>query len=70
MPKVTPKIELLIDLSNPVEETKGCIAAIVNAHLGKELEILNQVDLWLGQEITNLEKKLATKKPEPASQKE
>lgn len=55
MPKVTPKIELLIDLNNPVEEIKGCIMAIGNAHPGKQLEILQQVDLWLGEQVGKIE---------------
>jgi len=59
MAQVTPKLEILIDLSKPSEEITQCIAAIVNSHPGKELEILNKVDLWLGETISGLEKSRA-----------
>jgi hypothetical protein len=44
MPIVTPKLELLVDLSKPVEEILDCILLIANSHPGKQLEILQKVD--------------------------
>lgn len=55
MASVTPKMEILVDLSKPVEEIQTCIAIIVNAHPGKQLDILHQVDLWLGEQIIKVE---------------
>lgn len=58
MPKVTPKYELLVDLSNPVEEILGCAIAISNSQPGKQLEILQQVELRLGEQIQAIENQL------------
>jgi len=54
--KVSPKLEILVDLERPVEEIKSCIAAIVNCHPDKQLEILREVELWMGETIEKLEK--------------
>jgi hypothetical protein len=55
MPIVTPKYELLIDLSKPVDEALGCIIVIANSQPGKQLEILREVELRLGEQIQAME---------------
>lgn len=55
MAQSTPKLEILIDLSKPAEEIIHCIALIANAHPGKQQEILQQVDLWLGETLAKVE---------------
>jgi hypothetical protein len=37
MPIVTPKYELLVDLSKPVDEILGCITVITNSQPGNSL---------------------------------
>jgi hypothetical protein len=51
----TPKYELLIDLSKPVDELLACIVIIANTQPGKQLEILQQVELRLGEQIQAIE---------------
>jgi hypothetical protein len=55
MPLLTPKYELLVDLSKPVDETLGCIMVIANSQPGKQLEILREVELKLGEQIQAIE---------------
>jgi hypothetical protein len=55
MPIVTPKYEMLIDLSKPVDEAIGCVLAIANSQPGKQLEILREVELRLGEQILAIE---------------
>jgi hypothetical protein len=58
VPIITPKYELLIDLSNPVNELLECIIIIANTQPGKQLEILQQVELKLGEQIQAIENQL------------
>jgi hypothetical protein len=58
MANVTSKLEILVDLSKPVEEIQVCIMVIANSNQGKQLEILQQVDLWLGEHIGKIEQEL------------
>jgi hypothetical protein len=58
MPLLTPKYELLVDLSKPVDETLGCIMVIANSQPGKQLEILREVELRLGEQIQAIETEL------------
>jgi hypothetical protein len=58
--KAIPKLEMLADLSQPVPEIKEAIMHIVNSHPGKQLELLQELDLWLGETITNIEKQIET----------
>lgn len=59
MPNIIPKVELLVDLTNPVEEMKACISVIVNAqHPEKRLEVLQGIDLWVGEATARLEQEL------------
>jgi hypothetical protein len=62
MAVVTPKIEFLLDSTKPVEELKVVILTMANPHTGKQLEILKELDLWMGEVICNIEKQQA---PEP-----
>jgi hypothetical protein len=58
---VSHKLELLVDLDNPIEEIKGCILAIVTAHPNKQLEILNQLDMWMGETVSSIEQAVQVK---------
>ncbi|MDF2652497.1 MAG: hypothetical protein K0Q73_8302 [Paenibacillus sp.] len=62
MAKVTPKLEIVIDLERPYEEILACIAEIIKPHQGKQLEILQKVDLWLGETISAVESEIANQK--------
>jgi hypothetical protein len=63
MPKATPKYELLIDLSNPVNELIESIILVANSQPGKQLEILQQVELKLGEQIQAIENQLKAAAP-------
>jgi hypothetical protein len=69
MPIVTPKYELLIDLSKPVDEALGCVIVIANSQPGKQLEILQQVELKLGEQIQAIEDQLKAAPVEPIETK-
>jgi hypothetical protein len=62
MPKITPMLEALLDSTKPVEELKALIVTMANGHPGKQLDIFKQLEMWLGETITNIEKQQA---PEP-----
>ncbi|MCY9599723.1 hypothetical protein M5X16_28660 [Paenibacillus chitinolyticus] len=51
---VKTKLEILVDLSDPVEEIKSCIVAIVNQHPAKQKEIMLQVDTWVGEALAQM----------------
>jgi len=55
MPIVKPKFELLIDLSQPVNELVETIIIVANSQPGKQLEILQQVELRLGEHVQAIE---------------
>jgi hypothetical protein len=57
--KVEHLMHLTIDPSKPVEEIKACIAEISLAHGVKQLAILQEVDLWLGGVVAEIEQKIA-----------
>lgn len=63
MPIVKPKYEVLIDLSNPVNELVDTIIIIANTQPGKQLEILQQVELRLGEQIQAIENQLKATTP-------
>jgi hypothetical protein len=54
--KFTPKVEIEVNLNNPEPEIIQCITFIVNAHPGRQHELLQQVDLWIGSELARLER--------------
>lgn len=56
MAKFTPKLEALIDLDHPVEEIKLTIMQIVHSFPGKQKELLEEVDTWLGEVLANIDK--------------
>lgn len=56
MAKFTPKLEALIDLDQPIDEIKLTIMQIVNSFPGKQKELLEEVDTWLGEVLANIEK--------------
>lgn len=59
MPIITPKYEILVDLSKPVDEILGCTLAIANSQPGKQLDILREVELKLGEHIQAIENEVA-----------
>ncbi len=44
-----------VNLSHPYEEITQCVAIIANAHPGKEKEIMKRVQIWVGEQIKQLE---------------
>ncbi|MHA7963510.1 hypothetical protein ACX93W_05135 [Paenibacillus sp. CAU 1782] len=68
MAEIKKKLEILANVDNPVEEIKECVIAISIMHGVGQLEILKQVEMWLGETITAAEK--GTKAAEEARSKE
>jgi hypothetical protein len=66
--EIKKKLEILANVDNPVEEIKECVIAISIMHGPGQLEILKQVEMWLGETITSAEKDI--KAAEEAKQKE
>lgn len=58
MADIKKKLELLVDVDNPVEEIKDCVIAISIMHPSNQLEILKQVEIWIGETIEAAESKL------------
>lgn len=55
MAKVT-KVELQIDLSMPVEEIAAVVNIMLDAHPGRQIEILEAVDHEIGEALAKLQK--------------
>ncbi|KWX73883.1 hypothetical protein [Paenibacillus jilunlii] len=53
--KATPKIEMLVDALNPVEESVSVITYMLSLHPGKEIEILQQIDQKIGDTLATLQ---------------
>lgn len=51
MAEIKKKLEILADVDSPIEEIKECIIAISIMHGSKQLEILKEVEMWLGETI-------------------
>lgn len=60
MAEVKKKIEILAEVDRPVEEIKECIIAISIFHGENQLEILKEIELWLGKMIEEAEKSKET----------
>lgn len=54
MAKVT-KVELQIDLSAPVEEISAVVNIMLDAHPGRQIEILEAVDHAIGEALAKLQ---------------
>jgi hypothetical protein len=57
MAEMKKKLEISVDIDKPIEEIKECIIAISIFHGPAQLDILKEVELWLGKTITEAEKK-------------
>lgn len=57
--RVEHLMHLTVDPSRPVEEIKACIAEISLTAGSNQLAILQEVDLWLGGVIAEIEQKIA-----------
>jgi hypothetical protein len=66
--EIKKKLEILANVDHPVEEIKECVIAISIMHGPGQLEILKQVEMWLGETITEVEKSI--KSAEDAMKKE
>lgn len=60
MAEIKKKLEILANVDNPVEEIKECVIAISIMHGPGQLEILKQIEMWLGETITAAEKTIKT----------
>lgn len=54
MAKVT-KVELQLDLSAPVEEIAAVVNIMLDAHPGRQIEILEAVDHAIGEALAKLQ---------------
>ncbi|ETT33261.1 hypothetical protein [Paenibacillus sp. FSL R5-808] len=54
MAKVT-KVELQIDLSAPVEEIAAVVNIMLDAHPGRQIDILEAVDHAIGEALAKLQ---------------
>lgn len=55
MAKLT-KIDVSIDLGQPVQEITDIISLVINAHPGQQLSILQALDQHIGDALAALEK--------------
>ena len=53
MANIKKKLEMLVDVDQPIEEIKECIIAISIMHGSQQMEILKEVEMWLGETIEN-----------------
>lgn len=54
MAKVT-KVELQLDLSTPVEEIAAVVNIMLDAHPGRQIEMLEAVDHAIGEALAKLQ---------------
>lgn len=54
--KFTPTARLEVDLTQPVEEIKECILALMNTRPGQQIQILKEIDIFIGETLVALEK--------------
>lgn len=55
MAEIKKKLEILVDIDNPVEEIKECIIGISVFHGSQHLTILKEIELWIGKTIEGAE---------------
>ncbi|OMF37423.1 hypothetical protein BK133_05045 [Paenibacillus sp. FSL H8-0548] len=55
MAEIKKKLELVVDIDNPVEEIKECVVAISMFHGPQQLDVLKEIELWLGKTIGDAE---------------
>lgn len=58
------KLELQIDLSQPVEEIAAVVNIMLDAHPGQQLEILEAVDHAIGEALAKIQTSDKSKKEE------
>lgn|GEM_PF-3243997 len=59
MADIKKKLEMLVDVDQPIEEIKECIIAISIMHGAKQLKILKEVEIWLGETIEQATPKIS-----------
>lgn len=57
MAEVKKKLEITIDVDNPIEEIKECIIAVSMFQGAQQLDVLKEIELWLGKTIEDAESK-------------
>lgn len=57
MAGVKKKLEITIDVDNPIEEIKECIITVSMFQGAQQLNVLKEVELWLGKTIEDAESK-------------
>lgn len=57
MADVKKKLEITIDVDNPIEEIKECIIAVSIFQGAQQLDVLREIELWLGKSIEDAEAK-------------
>lgn len=67
MASFTPKAELLIDLTHPVEELEQVITMVINSHPGQQEQILHSLAMSIGRTLSEFQQtKEMQKEPEPS----
>ncbi len=61
MAEMKKKLEISVEIDKPVQEIQECIIAISIFHGPKQLEVLKQVEMWLGETITEAERQQSEK---------
>jgi hypothetical protein len=67
---IKKKLEIAVDIDNPVEEIKECIIAISIFNGPQQLDVLKKVEIWLGEtiiEAERLNKEIAEKENEASA---
>ncbi|HIW31466.1 MAG TPA: hypothetical protein IAA29_01660 [Candidatus Paenibacillus intestinavium] len=62
MADIKKKLEMLVDVDQPIEEIKECIIAISIMHGSQQIEILKEVEIWLGETIEQATPKVTKQK--------
>ncbi|KIL35182.1 hypothetical protein SD71_16295 [Cohnella kolymensis] len=57
MAEIKKRLDISVNIDQPIEEIKECIIAISIFHGPQQLDILREVELWLGKTISDAENK-------------
>jgi hypothetical protein len=57
MAEVKKKLEITVDIDKPIDEIKECIISISIFHGAQQIEILKEIEIWLGKTIEDAESK-------------
>jgi hypothetical protein len=55
MAEIKKRLDISVNIDQPIEEIKECIIAISIFHGPQQLDILREIELWLGKTISDAE---------------